>query len=147
MEYNSSYHAHCDLTLSSGRSVRLLYLSQSFTYGGWQEGVPDSRINDQIVESAARRAKEKYQREPVLLKPRRRDYLRSPEHRDPDTEWLPVIESLCVLRSLSPARDLECDYSSVTVVWYQDEFGLPTGDFLEQFKQIDWERYAEDGDY
>lgn len=147
MEYDDSYHSRCSLTLDTGRRARLLYLSQSFTYEGWLEGTPNAAINDQIVESAVKRALERYQRDPLLLPPRRRDYLRSPEYSDPATEWLPVIQSLCVLKSLEPARDPDCDMSYVTVVWYQDEFGLPTGEFLEQFKRIDWEKYAEDKTY
>jgi hypothetical protein len=99
--------------------------------------------------------------EPIyLLPPTRRDYAEEPgdmQHvldRQKDyppqmmhiPEWLPEIECAGVFRSFQPARDPLRDMSMLTIVWYQESFGLVRAD-LEKLRDVDWEHYAEDGDY
>ncbi len=99
--------------------------------------------------------------EPIcLVAPDRRDYAEEPgdmQHvldRQKDyppqmmhiPEWLPEIECAGVFRSFQPARDALRDMSMLTIVWYQESFGLVRAD-LEKLRDVDWDRYAEDGDW
>lgn len=95
-----------------------------------------------------------------LIAPERRDYVEEPgdmqhildrqkdhpPHMKHLPEWLPNIECAGVFRSYQPARDPSRDMSMLTIVWYQESLGLVRAD-LEKLRDVDWEHYAEDGDY
>jgi hypothetical protein len=99
--------------------------------------------------------------EPIsLVTPARRNYAEEPgdmQHvldRQKDyppqmmhiPEWLPEIECAGVFRSFQPAKDPLRHMSMLTIVWYQESFGLVRAD-LEKLRDVDWDRYAEDGDW
>ena len=162
MEYNIAYHCHCSLRLDTGREITLDKLSQSRAYSGLLEGAPNKASNDRTIQWALERAKRDNDSlgEPILIPPERRDYLR--EHGDMQSvldrqddrppemkripEWLPQIECVGVFRSIRPARDQSKDASSLTIVWYQDDFGLDAR-AVEQLRSVDWEKHATDWEY
>ena len=162
MDYNIAYHCHCSLRLDTGREITLDKLTQSRAYAGLLEGTPNKASNDLTVQWALERAKRDNDSfgDPYLIEPDRRDYLREhgdmqsvldrQEDRPPEMkripEWLPQIECVGVFRSIRPARDESKDASSLTIVWYQNDFGLDTR-AVEQLRSVDWEKHASDWEY
>jgi hypothetical protein len=143
LEYERASHLHCQITLRSGRKVQLESLSQSSTYAGWLEGSPRAEVNERIIDAAVPpRA--------VLLRPKRRDYLREPgDCPDPAnaTEWLPGVTCTARFTSARNAKDSNDNGSFLTVVWYQDEFALPIDDAaLSAIAELDWAKLASDAE-
>jgi hypothetical protein len=156
-EYNAAYHLRCQIVLRSGRRLTLQSLDQRMTYAGWLEGVPSREWNDRIIEAPLKEAGDGTEDEarPALIAPARRDYLRKPGdmtgHRAMGgqvPEWLPMVTCVAVLRATAPARDPSKDGSTLTVVWFQDEYALPIDEsVLQQLQSIDWEQSAADFEF
>ncbi|WP_165251336.1 hypothetical protein [Paludisphaera soli] len=129
-------------------------LNQQRTYAGWMEGVPSRRWNDSIVQASLKEAGRGAEDGaiPLLIEPARRDYLRKPGDmaghrtmRGQAPEWLPEVTCIAVLRDTAPARDPSRDGSTLTVVWFQDQYALPIEEsILRQIQSIDWEQAAAD---
>ena len=122
------------VALRGGRSIALGYLEQWPTYEGVLCGRPNSRINERFVVSALDKARERdpYGAEPFLLAPPAGDLL---------------LRVTCIARfdSSQLARPGSEPYSSLTVVWFQEEFGMPgAGRVLEQLSALEWEVLAAD---
>lgn len=153
LEYDSAYRLRCRLMLASGRRITLKSLDQSMTYSGLLEGVPNSWFNDRLVakklESA--RASCVFGGSPHLIMPARRGQLRgsgepSPlESKRPAEEWLPMVTCTAVFDSSSVR---EGDGSSLTLVWFQDEFALPIAEpALSSLLGLDWNALATDFEF
>jgi hypothetical protein len=60
-----------------------------------------------------------------------------------DGERLPEVTCIAEFDSNMPARDEGEPYSSLVVVWYQEQFAFPIGaGVLEEIRRLDWERDA-----
>jgi hypothetical protein len=150
-----------DLTLSSGRKIELRAIHQWLTYEGLLEGIPFKDWNDDNIVSDQREALKYCSQgaEPFLIPPQRRDYSRTPGdmesniqsgfYRGHEPEFLPEVTCIGIFRSHFPKpRDPNKDYSRLVIVWYQDEFGLPTDEqILAQMRSIDWDKYAAEVGY
>jgi hypothetical protein len=159
MEYNRANNIHCMLRLTTGREIALKALTQSQTYEGMLEGTPAQRSNDRRIEWALTYVRELCSSigEPCLVSPARRAFRKEPGDMDqvlemqrelpPEIrripEWLPEVRCIGMFESFSPARDQTMDASSLTVVWFQDEFGIDS-DALARICEIDWDQYAVD---
>jgi hypothetical protein len=162
VEFDSVYNCHCSLRLATGREITLDKLSQSRAYSGLLEGTPNKASNDHSIQWALERAKQDNESlgEPFLVPPERRDYFREqgdmqsvldrqhdrPAHMRHIPEWLPQIVCVGVFRSIQPARDKTKDASSLTIVWYQDDFGLDP-QASERLRAVDWDQHATDWEY
>lgn len=162
MEYNIAYHCHCTLRLDSGREITLDELKQSRAYAGLLEGTPDKTSNDRTIQWALDRAKRVSTSlgDPYLIEPERRDYRRErgdmqfivdwqndrPAEMKRIPEWLPQIVCVGVFRSIRPVRDQSKDASSLTIVWFQDDFGVDSR-AEEQLRSVDWDELATDWEY
>ena len=162
LEFNTAYNCHCSLRLATGRVITLDKLSQARAYAGLLEGTPNKASNDHSIQWVLERAKGDNGSlgEPILVPPERRDYFREPgdmqsvidrQHDRPASikhspEWLPQIVCVGVFRSIQPARDNTKEASSLTIVWYQDDFGLDL-EAAERLRTVDWDRHATDWEY
>ena len=151
--YNRSYHLHCQLTLNSGRSIKLERLNQVMTYAGLLEGIPNADVNSMIIENSTRDAQKLSNGALQLIAPSRRDYFREVGDMSGITlrkrgwipEWLPGVTCVGSFKSFGKLRDPEMDMSVLTVVWYQDEFALPILEpALSQLLELDWESAAKE---
>lgn len=157
MEFDEINNVNCALRLVSGRKITLTKLTQTRTYAGLLEGTPAKWSNDSVIERAlddAGRVSGSIGK-PLLIPPERRDYHQRPGDMqrvlDRQTgreikhvpEWLPEVESVGVFDSISPARDENMHASSLTIVWYQNAFGIDP-QAMERLRLVDWERYAHD---
>jgi hypothetical protein len=119
------------LKLNSGREIKLADLRQFRTYGGVLCGVPTPQRNAEFVEDALKEASEVNDLglQPVLIPPKA-------------GTWMPKVTSLALFDSGEPPESPDA-YSSVAVVWYQEEFGLPTDKaVLDGLAAIDWEAHS-----
>lgn len=61
---------------------------------------------------------------------------------------LPGVICEARFRSLEPAREESCDYSWLTIVWFQNDFAMPIeSDIQDKIKVLDWESLANDDEY
>lgn len=137
------------LKLASGREITLNRIMQSRTYAGLLEGAPNPKWNDRIIADALERATQM----PCVLGPA---VLISPKRVPPKPtsdsdvwyveEWLPPIECIGDFQSISPAHDMSRDASSLTIVWYQHDFGIDSN-AIDEIQTVDWDRCASDWDY
>jgi hypothetical protein len=162
MDFDISYNVRCVLRLTSGREVVLDKLSQSRTYAGLLEGTPNKRSNDHDIQWALDEARRDPASlgEPFLFEPERRDYLRAPgdmqsvldsQGNRPSgfqhiPEWLPQIQCIGIFHSLRPVRDRTKHASSLTIVWYQDDFGIDAS-AIDRLRSVDWDHHAIDFEF
>ncbi|QDU46033.1 hypothetical protein Mal52_45300 [Symmachiella dynata] len=169
VEFDVSYNLTCKLTLDSGRDIVLEQLYQERTYRGLLEGTPNRVANDWGIEhnlSFARKLAGSIG-DPYLIAPNRRDYVRVPgdmdrirediEKRIGDweeglqqrlPEWIPFVCCIGCFASVKPARDSRKDCSSLTVVWYQDNFAMPIDPVIQnELRSLNWNEHATDGEY
>lgn len=160
MEFDDIYNVNCSLRLASGRKITLNKLTQSRTYAGLLEGTPAKWSNDKAIQRALDDAhRDSWSKgEPLLIPPERRDYQQRPGDMQPVLdrqtardikhvpEWLPEVECVGIFDSISPARDENMDASSLTIAWYQDNFGI-NPQAVERLRLVDRERYAHDWQY
>jgi hypothetical protein len=122
---------------------------QSRTYAGLLEGSPNPKWNDRLINEALERARRMLGgRGPAILIPPKRIDLEEMSEIDVRyvEEWLPQVECIADFQSISPARDMAKDASSLTIVWYQCDFGLEST-AIDEIRTVDWERYASDWEY
>ena len=135
------------ITFSSGRIASLVELTQSLSYAGLLAGFPNSRVNQRQIDDLIKEGRRIHigGREPVLIDPTIKtiEHTRSgqtvQELRLPDICCVARFESGALLRANSEP------YSSLVVVWFQDEFAMPIAtDIEQQMAKIDWEKDAVD---
>jgi uncharacterized protein (TIGR02996 family) len=142
-----------DIRLASGRWIYLNSLRQERVYAGLLEGLPTRDLNQGIIDrlvEGERRAHPHDELPPLLLTPEQRPIKHSKREYYPFGEPAQLPEFSCVghFISHSPARNMGMMMSTLTVIWFQDEFAPPIGpDVWPQFRAIDWDQHAEDGDY
>ena len=136
----------------NGRAAWLEKLFQFRTYAGVLAGVPDDP--EQQFESAMEWVKSLftfYMATPCVLPPKLhagRRRVRSSEgapERFDDWSLLPFVTSIGLLTAVEPeGRET---VSSVAVIWYQDNFGMPADAVLAQMRAIDWQRHTQPWDW
>ena len=137
------------ITTLTGRWLWLHELRQHNIYAGQLEGIPNREMNrraiDRLMEAERGRGSE-----PYLLHPQERPIagpVPSLYDRLGGAAAIPSIACIGQFDS-SPARDQDRHASSLTVVWFQDEFAFPIDPAIrEQIRAIDWEKHATDFDY
>ena len=83
--------------------------------------------------------------EPCLIAPK--PVVRQSESREIAAfeERLPAVSCIAVFYSEELAQDDSDPYLSLTVVWFQDRFALPTAPEVEEaLRELDWEAKAKD---
>ncbi|MEI6300395.1 MAG: hypothetical protein WCR74_03050 [Betaproteobacteria bacterium] len=135
------------ITFPSGRIASLGELVQFRAYAGLLAGLPDSRINQRQIDDLINEGRRIHLDgcEPVLIHPR----IKTIEHTNSgqSAQELRLPDICCAARFESGAllRANSEPYSSLVVVWFQDEFAMPIPTEIEhQISQIDWERDAAD---
>ncbi len=159
MESETPEVAVGSFTLVSGRLISMDELIQFRTNGGLLEGTPDAEANDLYIEWTLDRARKQSieNGEPVLIAPDRRNFQKTQGDMDAIIEFkkqrpkgfqrlpefMPDVTCIGVFRSLQPARDTGKDGSSLTVVWYQPDFGFDHS-AVKRMRTLDWDNLAVD---
>lgn len=128
------------ITLAAGRRIELAQLDQELTYEGLLEGVPDAESNRRRIECLLRSDRAGSKLTPYLIAP-----IENPVAPDDPRTMLPEVTCIGRFRSLKPARDRTCDYSSLRIIWFQDEFAPPIdARVLEHIVALPWDERAHD---
>lgn len=134
------------LTLANGRHLILDSIDQWRTYADVLEGVPTRENNERRILDVVTIARQKDDREPLLLPPVQRPL--DSWHPLGEPAELPAICCVARLFSLHPARDPAMHCSSLTLIWYQDDYAFPLSEEAARaLHHLDWTRFAHDGVY
>ena len=141
-----------EFELHTGRSLYLRELRQYLTYEGLLEGLPTAERNQQRLESLVAKHRDKpYAGGPFLIQPTETpiEYNRDGRQYPFGTpSALPSVTCIGRFDSLQPARDKNCDFSGLVIIWYQEEFAFPIEpSVVSKLLAIDWETHAADMDY
>ncbi len=131
----------------SDRSVRdFRGLYQWPTYTGVLEGVPNAEMNKSLIDGILGKAKELTHSEHIfLIEPRLEPMENQGSFSSGEFEKLPGI--VCVANLLEQAIKDQYMFSSLTLVWFQDEYAMPIGKEIEkQIEELDWTKIAKDFD-
>ena len=134
------------IALETGRSIALARLEHWRTYQGLLCGKPTQAQNDEkvlrVIEAARTHCAAG---DPHLIRPRRRTIAGDNERGTMAGELLPATTCIALFNSTALARSDSEPYSSMVVVWFQEEFALPIeDDVLGLIRRIDWESQAVD---
>lgn len=144
------------VTLNSGRDIYLEQLFQYRTYSGLSCGYPTPSHNKKVIQRALEYTKEKLwcqwgkpflmmpNQTPIHLSDAERERYRMYTSEEPSK--LPEIVCLAHFESYQPAQDKSAMGSALGVIWFQEGFGLPSNEIVEQMKSIDWDSFAFDHD-
>ena len=142
---------HPKLQLADGRMISLVSMNQSFIYAGDLLGAithPESRVLDTL--RRAQRLHPNVSEAFVVLPPTLLTYshpsapMLAPPERNLGPVTLPRIAVIAMFDSGPLAKvDSECS-SSLVVIWFQDKFGDPAQEIIEQIAQLDWNELAWD---
>lgn len=121
------------ITLNTGRRIALTRIEQELTYLGVLAGRKGDEMDARHTQAALAAAQAQLHEDarPVLLKPAK----------------TPLANVTCVgfLHSDELLKPDSEPYSSLAIVWFQDDFGLPIAEeALAQIKALDWESLARD---
>ena len=135
------------IVLSSGRSIELIELRMSSTYGGMLEGYPCKRINDMRVSGLKRQGERDFPSTPFHLVPPSREYPDQTAGAFGPVEVLPSVACIGVFGSTAVAPELDpvLYRSALVVAWFQATLDVPSGeDANGSLGSIRWEELAQD---
>ena len=134
-----------ELIVENERSVTVNRLNQWRTYSGLIEGLPVERMNNEIIRRTLDEAKELNTHNPVhLIEPVLTPIPYEGKYPFGTPISLPHITCVADLLCFSPAKG-SGDYSTLTVVWFQDDYAFPIEpDLLEKFEGLPWSDLAKD---
>jgi len=139
-----------DISLNSGRIIRLTIINQSYVYEGLLAGLPDAESNRELIERVLGDAKAQFtdvSSEPVLLEPETYE-IELPaalKGRNNVYERIPYVACRAFFISEPTKKNEEADASHCTIVWFQDELAMPIDPaIMEKIKAFDWDEHAVD---
>ncbi|MFF8646536.1 hypothetical protein [Streptomyces sp. NPDC015345] len=135
------------IALSSGRSIELIELRMSTTYGGMLEGYPCQRINDMKVSGLLRQAEHAFSFAPVHLVPPSRAYPDQAAGAFGPVEVLPSVACIGVFGSTAVDTGLDAvlHRSALVVAWFQATPDVPSSENADfALRSIRWDELAQD---
>ncbi|MEU1470844.1 hypothetical protein ABZ434_21745 [Streptomyces sp. NPDC005761] len=135
------------IALSSGRSIELIELRMSSTYGGMVEGYPCKPINDMRVSGLQWQAERAFPDTPVHQVPPCLTYPDRTAGAFGPVEVLPSVACIGAFRStaVDPEANPVLHRSALTVVWFQTGLGAPSADDADlALRSLRWEELAQD---
>lgn len=142
---NSESHSNADLTFGGGLVCRVLEIRQRRTYEGLLEGIPTVEMNSGIIASAVREAEEAFRLPVEAIRPAQEPIQLSRPYPFGEPAKIPGVMVLARFNCSEYARDQAADYSSLGVVWFQEEFAFPIAeDIRKRVAEIQWRDVAKD---
>ncbi|MFE2211443.1 hypothetical protein ACFW93_05600 [Streptomyces canus] len=135
------------IVLSSGRSIELIELRMSSTYGGMLEGYPCKRVNDMKVSGLQWQSERAFPSTPFHLVPPSREYPDQTAGAFGPVEVLPSVACIGVFGSTAVAPELDpvLYRSALVVAWFQATPDVPSGEDADwSLGSIRWEELAQD---
>lgn len=139
-----------EIEFRNAKRVVVKGLYQVGTYDGLLEGVPTEKMNRRILAGVIERAKQLFHVQEVYLIEAKQTPIDigRPLWFGSKPAALPKMLCIAELWHHEPAKSRVMDFSSLSVVWFQQDFALPIDtQVLEQFKTLAWDELAGDGTY
>lgn len=138
-----------DIILKNGIEVKINELHQWGTYNGLLEGIPTDKSNKRIIKQIIKRAQKICHMDAYyLITPKQTPIEINRAYRFGVPMRLPSVACIAELWHHQPARNEEMHASSLLLIWFQKEYCFPIqDDIIEQFKDVDWKKYALDFEY
>ena len=135
---------NCELTLKSGRTIRLESLRQWTVYGNLIEGLPTRERNATELDSIRRETRDRDGHDPYLIEPTQTPIEYESRYPFGEPAALPAI--CCVAHFVSSGGDA-LRYTRLTVIGFQDDYAFPLSAAAEAaLITLDWGRLAEQRD-
>lgn len=133
------------IDLIDGCSIRLRKLNQHEIYAGLLEGLPTRRMNADIIQRLVQNEGQRLGAAPYVVPPIEKPITYPKKYPFGEPASLPPIACVATFDSLDPARDKQKDYSSLVIIWFQQDYAFPIEpDVFEHIRKIDWTRLASD---
>ncbi len=138
-----------DIILKNEIEVEIRELHQWGTYNGLLEGVPTDKSNKRTIERIIKRAQEIcHMNEHYLIEPKQTPLEINRPYRFGIPMSLPSVVCIAELWYHQPARNEEMHASSLLLIWFQNEYCFPIEDnIIDEFKAVDWKKFALDFEY
>ena|SRR5688500_3240477 len=134
--------SNLELTLTSGRTIRLVSLRQWAVYAGLIEGLPTREQNDEDIADLCREARDRTGHEPYLIKPTQQPIEYNGRYPFGEPAALPAI--CCVGEFVSSGKDV-LHYTQLTVIWFQEDYAFPlSADVEGALLAMDWNKLADE---
>lgn len=137
-----------DVTVEN-KKVTIKAIYQWRTYSGLLMGLPTKKMNARIIESAKKSAQNfTGLQEVYLIEPQQKLLSKRRPYPFGIPASLPSTICIVELWHSKALRDENKHYSSLAVVWFQDEFAFPIAEtILEKMELIPWESIAGEFEY
>jgi hypothetical protein len=135
------------ITTHSGYTLHWSKFSQEAMYAFQLEGIPNRERNEEHIQELKDKANGPAHCVPYVAIPweNAEDCARYLKNKGQILEFTPPICCVARLTSSCIVDDPDNCYSYATLIWFQDEFGIPTDEkVLEKIRAVDWENVAED---
>ena len=149
------------IALNSNRVINLYEIHCSLTYSGLLEGLPNRKMNKDIILGLAEMANDKIYNptNPYLIEPEEKKIhieggstksysdRMIKEHGD-DWELVQIPRIQCIASFESESITDDYMGSNLTVAWFQEEYPMPIQqDVINKIKSIDWDNKASSFDF
>ncbi|MCL7763025.1 hypothetical protein MPF19_06310 [Polaribacter sp. Z014] len=119
--------------------VYISSIEQNLTYSNLLEGFPNQSYNAEII---YREGKDKYFNEIYVIDPKQTQILYLSE----DNYAIPKVTCRITVRSNKNLKDAGKDFSSLRIVWFQDDYVFPIDkEIIENLKEIPYHKLC--GEY
>ena len=138
-----------EVIVEKDRKVTVQAIYQWATYGGLLEGLPNARMNEQIIARARQRSSQlSGGYTPYLIEPIQTPIAYEGKYPFGIPAELPAIICLAELKYYEAVRNPRMDYSSLGVLWFQEQYAFPiAADILKAMESIPWSQIAAEFEY
>ncbi|QVY65549.1 hypothetical protein [Polaribacter sp. Q13] len=119
--------------------VYISSIEQNLTYSNLLEGFPNQSYNAEII---YREGKDKYFNEIYVIDPKQTQI----SYLSEDNYVIPKVTCRITVRSNKNLKDVGKDFSSLRIVWFQDDYVFPIDkEIIEKLKEIPYHKLC--GEY
>ena len=114
---------------------------QRRTYLGVLEGVPNSEINNEMLQYHQAEAKRRFGLDNIFqIKPAEKTNVARPNY-----AALPSVTCMMELTHYQPMKNSDMECSKLCLIWYQETFAFPIdANICAQIAKLSWTEYSED---
>jgi hypothetical protein len=140
---------HPIVIIDNDVEVGIDHIDQSRTYGGLIEGLPTDRLNKTILGRVKTKAKERSHSDAIyLIEPKQTPIEYDGRYPFGKPMRLPSITCIMSVYSYKVFRDQSKMGSSLTIIWFQDEYAFPIqSDIIQKIKEIPFREICEEFDH
>jgi hypothetical protein len=138
-----------EIIVEKDKKVTVMAIYQWATYGELLEGLPNPRLNEQIIARARQRSSQlSGGYTAYLIEPTQTPIAYEGNYPFGTPARLPAIICIAELKYFGAVRNPSMDYSTLGVLWFQDQYAFPiAADVLKAMESIPWSELAAELEY